>query len=306
MKKNIYLITILFLISCNKQETYINDAIDIMEDNFIRTDSIDWNKLRISSIKKIGDKKSNKELYPIIKSALISLGDSHSLFITPELESKYFSTNNELPKIEFEKINNKISYIKIPTFLVGSDSLSKIFALKILEKIKILDRFVTNYWIIDLTENMGGNMWPMYLGLSPILKTDISGYFLNSKKEYSEWYYRNKAVFNSKEKILEINDSYEIKSSNPKIAVLISKKTASSGEAIAIMFKGFPNTKFFGEKTAGLTTNPSGDKLSDGAMIAVTSAVFVDRAKRIYGKKIEPDYYSKHPKNRAIKWLLKD
>jgi hypothetical protein len=37
----------------------------------------------------------------------------------------------------------------------------------------------------------------------------------------------------------------------PKVAVLIDRRTGSSGEAIAIAFRGRPETRFFGDHTEG-------------------------------------------------------
>ncbi len=63
------------------------------------------------------------------------------------------------------------------------------------EIIMTLDSVEIKKWIIDLKDNTGGDMWPMYLGLSQIIKEGISGYFINSNGEFSEWNYKTILFF---------------------------------------------------------------------------------------------------------------
>ena len=302
--KKITLLLLIILSSCNKNEKYINTAIDIMEQNSIRKDSVDWNKMRAESLSQIKEDNSRENAYQIIKENLIKINDNHSFFMTTKSQKIIYDDDNELPQLNYEVIDKQIAYLKIPSFMENNKQTIE-FAKHIQEIIKALDSQSIEKWIIDLRDNTGGNMWPMYLGLAPIIKEGISGYFINSKGEFSAWNYKNNAVFQGKTKLLEIKDSYEIKENKPKIAVLINSRTASSGEAIAVIFKKFPKTKFFGEDSSGLTTGNQMFDMSDGAKIVLTTTIFADRTKRIYGKHIQPDFYSLEPKEKAIEWLEK-
>jgi carboxyl-terminal processing protease len=73
------------------------------------------------------------------------------------------------------------------------------------------------------------------------------------------------------------------------VAVLISGQTASSGEAIAVAFRGRDETRFFGAPTFGISTANRVYALADGAMIVLTVAVFADRAGVAYGGALPPD-----------------
>jgi C-terminal processing protease CtpA/Prc len=73
------------------------------------------------------------------------------------------------------------------------------------------------------------------------------------------------------------------------VAVLLDGATASSAEAIAISFRPRPNTRSFGQPTAGYSTANRGARMSDGANLVVTVGVMTDRAGRAYGNPIEPD-----------------
>ena len=93
----------------------------------------------------------------------------------------------------------------------------------------------------------------------------------------------------------------------PPIAVLVGSRTASSGEATATAFHGRPDTRFFGQPTAGLTTSNEPLALSDGALLILTMSVFTDRNGVSYGQdiSIEPDVLvDGDPTAAATDWLL--
>ena len=71
--------------------------------------------------------------------------------------------------------------------------------------------------------------------------------------------------------------------------MLHGPRTASSGEAVAIAFRGRPLTRSFGLPTAGLSTANAGFGMSDGGVIVLTVATDVDRNGTIYGAAVEPD-----------------
>jgi C-terminal processing protease CtpA/Prc len=73
------------------------------------------------------------------------------------------------------------------------------------------------------------------------------------------------------------------------VAVLIDKGTGSSGEAIAIAFRGRPYTRFFGEHTQGASTANEEFTLSDGAIMWLTIGVDADRTGRQYIDGFDPD-----------------
>ena len=61
------------------------------------------------------------------------------------------------------------------------------------------------------------------------------------------------------------------------VAVLTGPLTSSSGEAVALAFRGRAATRSFGYATQGLSTWNDGFELPDGAMLILTVAVMADR-----------------------------
>ena len=102
----------------------------------------------------------------------------------------------------------------------------------------------------------------------------------------------------------------------PKIAVLISQYTASSGEIVAAALKGKPNTKFFGEATAGYCTATGWIRITDSLFMSISESLDTDRNGTVYADNIEPDVevkflIEKDPLNdkgilEATKWLKRN
>ncbi|MBZ5556708.1 MAG: S41 family peptidase, partial [Acidobacteriia bacterium] len=89
-------------------------------------------------------------------------------------------------------------------------------------------------------------MWPMLAGLGPLLSTGALGSFARGG-DSANWSYDNGAARLGPREMVRVSDApYRLHSAVPPIAVLISARTASSGEAIAIAFRGNPNTRGFG------------------------------------------------------------
>lgn len=78
-------------------------------------------------------------------------------------------------------------------------------------------------------------------------------------------------------------------SGHPPVAVLIDGGTGSSGEAVAIAFKGRAGTRFFGVPTAGVSTSNNGFRLPDQANLVITVGMDVDRTGERYALDVDPD-----------------
>jgi len=60
------------------------------------------------------------------------------------------------------------------------------------------------------------------------------------------------------------------------VAVLTDAKTASSGEAVAIAFRGRGRTRSLGSPTAGLTSTNTAFDLPEASRITLTTAIDVE------------------------------
>jgi C-terminal processing protease CtpA/Prc len=277
---------------------YLNEALDILESNSINRKTINWNRFREDVLEKANNISTIDSTYPIIRYALNKLGDKHSRFI--ENYSEFMSKNKT--KYPYARIiNNNIAYINIPEFL-GAPLVAENYAGRIYDYINAYSVKNVTGWIIDLRQNYGGNMWPMLAGLSPLLGEDPCGYFIDADNNFTKWHCKNGSSYHNEKKAASINiNPTELSLADSKVAVLIDSLTASSGEAIAVSFKGRKNCRLFGEPTLGLSSGNQTFKLSNGATLVLTVSIFADRNKNKYGNRVQPDEVLENPQIIDIK-----
>lgn len=279
----------LFIVGCSSPDDYLNDAMDILEENSINKSTINWDKLRSEVQGKGKNAKTIKETHPAIRYALSQLNDKHSTFMTAEEYKNFNRPDLTIPEIKTVLYNNDIGYLRIPGFRGNGEIPSEKFAKQIQNKIKALDQFNIEYWIIDLSSDSGGFVWPMICGLGPLFGDGVLGYLVDADDNYFNWGYSDGEVFHKNERVMKLENPYLLKKKIVKLVVIIGEKTASAGEAIAISFKGADNTWFIGSDTWGVSTGNKGFILKDGALINLTTSRFADRDKSIYGASIKPD-----------------
>ncbi|VXC33444.1 conserved hypothetical protein [Flavobacterium sp. 9AF] len=302
-----------FLLSCKNNSSpslsptakgYIDEVIVLLEKNCVNKNKIDWKQFKTKIYSKAKNAKEIEDTYPSIFLAIKELNDKHSYF-EPIKNSNLEDALNPLPTFKDEIVPHDIGYIRVP-FFIGSDEDSKDYMHSLLEKMEKENQKNPKGWIVDLRENFGGNMWPMLVCIEPILGNGIVGYFQDSNSHYQSWKllngkaYLNDTIVQTLQKELIL-----LKDKNPFVAVLINNKTASSGEAIAVAFKGREKTRFFGNNTFGVSTGCKSYTLSDGSRINLAISTFIDRNKKIYGTTITPDEKcnEKETIEKAIQWI---
>ena len=71
--------------------------------------------------------------------------------------------------------------------------------------------------------------------------------------------------------------------------MLISRNTASAGEAVAVAFKERKNTRFFGEPTHGSTVVTSTIAINNNLLMSLSESLYMDRLGHVHSSNIEPD-----------------
>jgi carboxyl-terminal processing protease len=297
---------------------YLDAALKIMQEHFVYRDKIDWEQLRRDTFSQAANAQTSVETYPAIRFALERLGDHHSyLQLTPDLMRQAASRgiaaaiNTAAPPRNAKAVNpfpspfrtrrvpegamvalavRPIAQLVIPLFS-GPDP--DAFATRIQSVVADLASRNPCAWIVDLRGNGGGNIWPMMAGVGPILGEGEPGGVLHSGGVRDKWFYENgKAGERDDPK-----DPYYAKTNGapvklngtPPVAVLIDRDTGSSGEGIAVAFRGRPETRFFGETTYGAATSTFPYTLSDGAQIYLVTGVMIDRKGSEYPFGVTPD-----------------
>ncbi len=320
-KAKVYLLTALlfsiYVASCQKgqdpaatsvaAQVYVDKIVDEMQRYSINRKTIDWAVFKQKVSAKLQSAQSISDTYPAIQFALTLLGDSHSTYTTAAgtLIVGTTSLNCTDGTPAGVPANAKIGYVKVASFS-GSGNEAVNFAQSIQLSIKQADSDSIRGWIVDLRGNTGGNMWPMLAGIGPVLGEGTAGYFIDPDGNAVPWSYQNGSALVDQKDQIKVATPYRLHQSAPKVAVLTNTATASSGEAIAISFKGRANTRGFGTPTCGVSTANAGIILSDGAILNLTQGTMADRNKVLYGMQVQPDEvsYSSTAVDKAIAWLL--
>jgi carboxyl-terminal processing protease len=230
-------------------------------------------------------------------------GDKHSFYISRNTLENYSKKQKDSLGFSYQLLEGNIGYLNIPGFLSTDNTVVNDFANQVHNAIRELDSGGNiKGWIVDLRNDHGGNMWPMVLGLSPLIGNEVPGYFSNRTGTVSGW------KISSPSNGVTIENPYELKEPKNKIAVLYSKNTSSSGEMTAVCFIGKPNSRSFGEYTAGYTTANSVYYLSDDNIFVLAATYVLDRNKKKYTDTIMPDVLIENAvdanvMNQAKAWL---
>lgn len=294
------LLSFLFTNKVNAQETpssYVEKAIQIMEQNSVNKKSIDWATIKKDALKTAQEKKEIKETYPIIRDILEKLGDHHSKLYEPDVVADYLKRHKDVglpfPYPKDSLIDKKIAYISVPAIANFNQEDWDEYVKTFYDKVKNLDKSNPTIWIIDLRNNEGGMFSPMLKAIYPFLDSDHVVGSIDNSEGASFYSYKNPDIYFGKQKIASIPISdITLKNKNKPIYILTNKKTASSGEFVVASFVGQKNVKIVGCNTMGLTSDNSEFKLPDNAFLVLTTGTLINRQKYAYkevGKGISAD-----------------
>ncbi|UFH57605.1 S41 family peptidase [Spirosoma sp. KNUC1025] len=305
------------LIRCNREkepavtsvaaQTYLDEVVGLMKSNSINRKTIDWTVFKAKVDAQARGAQTIADTYPAIQLGLTLLGDNHSMYYATTGTTIYGNRTVSCTDITplTGTIYKGIGYVKVTTFNGGGSDATK-FAQAIQDAIKAADGDSIIGWIVDLRGNLGGNMWPMVAGVGPLLGEGVCGYFIDPDGNASPWSYQGGSSSLSNAEITKVGSVYTVRKAGSKVAVLTDQATASSGEAVAIAFKGRPNTRSFGKATCGLSTANVTNKLSDGALLNLSQSTMANRSKQAYGSSVPVDEVVAADKvmAEATSWLL--
>lgn len=295
--------------------------------------TVNWDSIKTQVYLKSAQAKTVEALKPAFETLLNGLRDHHGKILNAKDDSylAWFTdnknkryqdkriydpevwkiVNDTALKFEYQILNDRIGYLKIVGIKPNVDI--EFESKKIRAAIDSIYKKQVMHWIIDLRYNTGGNMNPMMAGLAPLIGVGHVGSVVNLKHEkLFDWEIKNgNFIYDGVQAVtLPPYPSFIVA---PKVAVLTSRFTVSSGEIVATAFKGRTQTKFFGETTGGYTTNDSWEVINNEIILAISTGVYCDRKGVVYQNNIPADVEIpfeiikdiKHDNciNAAIKWL---
>ncbi len=313
MKKTLTIFATLFLNIVCFSQTNIKSLLDSVlvktRETSMYAKSINWDSLQKQVYLKAENAKTIQELKPAFETLLNGLRDHHGRVLDASNYSTlaYFTdyknqrfvdkrakdieiwkaVNDTSLKFDYKILKGNIGYLKIvgigPNVDIQKES-EKIRNAVIKMSNKKIDK-----WIIDLRYNGGGNMYPMVSGIAPLIGEGIVGKLVSANYDILfNWTITNGNFVYDVPDIVSLPNKPIFKVI-PKIAVLTSRWTASSGEIVATTLKGRPNTKFFGEATGGYATNVGWEVIDEKIILAISTGMFCDRNGVVYNKNIPVD-----------------
>ncbi len=284
----------------------VQKALNQLQKQSLYSDDIDWNTFSIEYEKLIAEIMTTDDMKVPLTAALNRLRDHHGRFI---YKGKIFSHFTDWERIriteglpteeavmrqfelehahEFKSMGKRTGYIKIKGIGPNEDVNEQSTLIRS-NLDKLAARGVGN-WIIDLRYNTGGNMYPMMAGLGSLFCDGLIGGEANSSNEIiRRWSMKSGNFFYGENNYVQLPISDNVDCTD-NVAVLTSRYTASSGEIIAIAFKGRPRTKFIGESTGGFTTVTNWQPISDDLTMSISVSYYADRNNVIYKTRVSPD-----------------
>jgi len=268
---------------------YVWTALKLAEWNAMNSEGVDWPAVRAKAYAQAAQASTTRDTYPAIQEALKSLGDQHSMIVPPLTGPNAPKYNVRYP--QWEMLEGSVGYIDLP-FLMGNGDMpdGRSYSRMVHDGIRALRAQGACGWVLDLRVNSGGNMWPMLAAIGPVLGEGEAGAFV-AQGHRTAWGYRGgkSLIIGNALGHHTVKDPAPLAAQLEPVAVLIGKRTASSGEAITIAFEGRAKTRFFGDPTWGVPTANQSLPMVDGAWLAITVAIDSDRTGRTYDSSIAPD-----------------
>lgn len=316
---------------CSAQDVATKDYHPIVQraqETSLYSAKVNWDVVNAKFVELSKGKEDVEGLKEGLQYLINSLGDKHGQFRTlpdhspvvfysgptdPDDRDSDFVNNviNDISQsFSYELLDDGVGYLKV-VGIGGGDVQQQ--ANDIRDGLKALKGQGADKWVLDLRYNGGGNMNPMLAGLAPLIGEGWIGGAADAENKISRNYtIENGQFFDSNSMVCEMDNQPELGKDEP-VAVLLSRYTISSGEVVAVAFKGRENTRFIGEETAGYTTGNGYEPITDDLVMIISESVFVDRNKIRYDKKVGvdeeipfehfPDKSEDQQIKAALKWL---
>ncbi|KRL02402.1 S41 family peptidase [Liquorilactobacillus capillatus] len=274
-------------------EEYGKTAIDKIDRNGIYTNRKRWQLAKKRALDQINKKQNYQQIIPILNTALKIAGGKHSFVNIQTQQDKINQFHSNPPLIKY----TNFLYIHEPEF-TGSIKQGNAYANKVNEA---LQKNRPSKIILDLRDNTGGDMGPMIGGISALIPNGKIFSFVGKSGKVTPIRLFG-SMINAGSSMVKVQRPQKLL--HRKIAVIINKGTASSGELTALSLQGLPNVKFFGSPTAGYTSVNQTYTLFDGRQINLTtSGIRTRNGNYFLNDKIIPQQYSTHPLKSAQDWL---
>ncbi len=276
---------------------YVERALAIIEENSVSRDLIDWRAFRSAVLEQARGANTVAASHLAVRFAMSHLADGHSYFMAPRQMTAIAAepvgnarTGLRTVAARSELLAPSIGYLSLPGFAGGTHTDQVEFAVALQAHIATLDASDTCGFVLDLRGNSGGNLWPMLVGIGPLLGDGEVAIAVDpSGTRTPVWYRDGKAGLGDAVQLRVRDAPYRLRNPLAPIAVLMDRSTASAAEIIAGAFGTRSDARRFGAPTRGAVTGTRIFPLADGAALVLAVTHTGDRNGRVYSGPLEPD-----------------
>jgi len=263
----------------------VEEAAGKIERHAYYADRVDWKQALAQAKLQVRDPQAFDEAHSAISGMLRQLRDGHSFLLRPDRTKAIFE-NKAVDDIAIDTRDlGDVFVVAVPTFVGTQAVREQEYSTRLHSAFERNGNPPRCGWVVDLREDRGGNMFPMLAGLAPLIGTGDLGKFVDRSGREKPWPVRR--IYVDARMDISAFEAPDLRSA--RVAVITGRNTMSSGEAVAIAFRGRANTRSFGEPTAGKSTGNEGFELGDGSMMLITTVLMADRNGVRFGRPIEPD-----------------
>jgi hypothetical protein len=282
----------------------LDRVLDLAKSKGYRSRHVDWDRVG----QEARTLEASKGEDAAIRFVIAALGDKHTSYKAPVPP---VSKPSAIPAASTEATTTPIAAVQAPVdampvvqihHWLGKDPAGATQTVRSALSQALADRPCG--LILDFSSNSGGNMWPMLVGLSPLLSDGPLGAFRAADGTISPIVkFDGLIVVDGHTHPLNYPLALTPPAAVAAIAIVIGPQSASSGEITPLMFYGQKNVRFFGRKTAGFTSGNQVFPLPNGGTLILTTSMTQDRNGHEHPDGIEPDVASSRPREEGSAWL---
>ena len=293
-------IVLALLMSDAQASKSLDLALDLAKSKAYRSREVDWKTVETQA--RALEKSQGEDA--AIQMVVSALGDRHTSYRPAHTAAPASTTSRKPAPLSIVEV--LLPHRSVPALQInrwsGSDQKGATSAVS-----SALNEVLSSKpcgLILDFSKNSGGNMWPMLIGLKPLLSGGELGGFRRPDGTIDR--------ITKEDRVIQLGGTphflnYPLSATTqepPKfIAIIVGAKSASSGEITPLMFFGQKNVKFFGQKSSGFTSANQVFPLPNGGILVLTTSMTEDRNGRSHPTGIEPDFVTDKPFEESAQWL---
>ena len=283
----------------------LEQMLHLLETQSLYRDRVDWSDVRARLSAAADDPAQQRR---VLDEAATRSSGGHGRWISPRQQqarsarAQRLNAGQGAALAESPNVDARIGVLTVGPFVEdlqrsGQErhDARRTYALALQQRITALDDGTRCGWVVDVSGNSGGNMWPMLMGLLPLLQgtPDAKGALIGAFRSADgvQWWRQGEGEVrqDGTQGLRSREAAYRLRAGSAPVAVLIGARTASSGEAVALAFRGQAGSRSFGQPSAGFSTGNRQTKLVDGTTLLLTHNVMADRNGQGDGASLQPD-----------------